>query len=85
MKDLHVIFITQVFFKDDLNFALAITELGLTFKLKKNQKSLFKVAGIDTYFAKSKFPTGFRLQEKFWLDMTSSLQVRILILSRELG
>ena len=47
---------------------------------------LLKVAVTDMrYFARSKFPKKLSLPEKFWLDMTSSLEIRKLILSREVG
>ena len=45
-----------------------------------------KAAAADMrYFARSKFSKSLVHKKNFWLDMTSSLQVRILILSREVG
>ena len=37
------------------------------------------------YFARSKVSRSLVHKKKFWLDMTSSLQVRIRILPREVG
>ena len=46
-----------------------------------------KIAAADTYeiFREKLFLKEFNSQENFWLDMTSSLQPRIVNLSRKLG
>ena len=47
---------------------------------------IFKGAATDMrYFARSKFFRSYVHKKNFWLDVTSSFQVRIRILSREVG
>ena len=54
--------------------------------MPKHKMPYFKVAAADMkYFARSKYFGRVSSQEKFLLNMTSSLQVSMLILSTEVG
>ena len=49
-------------------------------------RALVKTAGTDTrYFAGSKFSRSLDHKKSVWLDLTISLQIRILILFKEVG
>ena len=66
----------------------ASSTLWLTkFQLEDHCESLcFKALTTDMrYFARSKFLGSLVLKKTFWVDMTSTFQVRILISSKEVG
>ena len=64
-----------------LNFSWCLTVSSVTFVLYNNPT--LKAAATDMrYFAVIKFVGRFSSQGKFWLDMTSSFQVRTITLSR---